>query len=272
MSSILELDTTESGGGGWSLTISESAPILGDCHIGDSISVNGCCLTVTEFDDQSFKVGLAPETLNRTNLGADQRAFVTQSHADRVRRRAQSGRQRRPGTRSKRARALWWTLRAGARAATISLARLITTKGHVDETATIASRTLDGNSLRLLFKLPEPTPERPSLLPYLIPKGFIAIDGASLTLTSVDDADHTFGVMLVAHTQSKIVLAAKPVGARVNIEVDMVGKYVEKAVQASLGGESGAVGSGLSALIERVVENVLAKKGLRSNWCAPFLS
>lgn len=51
------------------MTISESAPILGDCHIGDSISVNGCCLTVTEFDDHSFKVGLAPETLSRTNLG-----------------------------------------------------------------------------------------------------------------------------------------------------------------------------------------------------------
>ena len=63
------MDVTESGGGGWSLTIGESAPILGDCHIGDSISVNGCCLTVTEFDATKFKVGLAPETLNKTNLG-----------------------------------------------------------------------------------------------------------------------------------------------------------------------------------------------------------
>lgn len=136
------------------------------------------------------------------------------------------------------------------------------TQGHVDETATIASRTIDGNSLRLLFQLPEPTPERPSLLPYLIPKGFVAIDGASLTLTSVDDAQRTFGVMLVAHTQSKIVLAAKPLGARVNIEVDMVGKYVEKAVQASLGGVDAGSGLGISALIERAVENILEKKGL----------
>jgi Lumazine binding domain len=52
------------------MTIGDSAPILGDCHIGDSISVNGCCLTVTEFNITSFKVGLAPETLSRTNLGA----------------------------------------------------------------------------------------------------------------------------------------------------------------------------------------------------------
>jgi len=51
------------------MTIADSEPILEDCHIGDSISVNGCCLTVTEFDKSSFKVGLAPETLDRTNLG-----------------------------------------------------------------------------------------------------------------------------------------------------------------------------------------------------------
>jgi riboflavin synthase len=52
------------------MTIGDSAHILEDCHIGDSICVNGCCLTVTEFDKDSFKVGLAPETLSRTNLGA----------------------------------------------------------------------------------------------------------------------------------------------------------------------------------------------------------
>lgn len=69
VSAISELDTTQSGGGGWSLTISDAAPILSDCRIGDSIAVNGCCLTVTEFDATSFKVGLAPETLSRTNLG-----------------------------------------------------------------------------------------------------------------------------------------------------------------------------------------------------------
>jgi len=70
--------------------------------------------------------------------------------------------------------------------------------------------------------------------------------------------------MLIAHTQSKIVLAAKPEGARVNIEVDMVGKYVEKAVLASLGGEGGALGSGLVGIVERVVEKVLARKGVQS--------
>jgi riboflavin synthase len=55
--------------GGFTLTFSSAGPILGDCHTGDSIAVNGACLTVTEFDQDSFKVGLAPETLDRTNLG-----------------------------------------------------------------------------------------------------------------------------------------------------------------------------------------------------------
>lgn len=58
------------------MTIADSSPILHDCHIGDSIAVNGCCLTVTHFDTDAFKVGLAPETLSRTNLGMPHRYFV----------------------------------------------------------------------------------------------------------------------------------------------------------------------------------------------------
>jgi riboflavin synthase len=71
VSAIVPLDQTESGGGGWSITISNAAPVLNDCHIGDSICCNGACLTVTEFTSDSFKVGVAPETLDRTNLGKD---------------------------------------------------------------------------------------------------------------------------------------------------------------------------------------------------------
>ena len=95
---------------------------------------------------------------------------------------------------------------------------------------------------------------------YIIPKGYVAIDGASLTVTVVDDAQRTFGVMLITHTQERITLGKKPVGAKVNIEVDMVGKYVEKSVTAALGGEGD---QGVRALVERVVEEVLAKKGLK---------
>ncbi|KAG8881158.1 Riboflavin synthase alpha chain [Tulasnella sp. 331] len=199
--SISPLDTTESGGGGWSIVIADSAPVLEDCNIGDSISVNGACLTVTEFNktDQGgfFKVGVAPETLDRTDLG-----------------------ERKVGDLVNLERAMAAHVRFGGHFV----------QGHVDDTVTILSKAIDGNSLRLLFQVPTPTANHPSLLPYLIPKGYVTLDGASLTITSVDDAQRTFGVMLIAHTQSKIGLGLKDIGRKVNVEVDMVGKYVQKAV------------------------------------------
>ncbi|CCO32141.1 riboflavin synthase alpha chain [Rhizoctonia solani AG-1 IB] len=131
-------------------------------------------------------------------------------------------------------------------------------QGHVDDTVTVLSRVPDGNSLRLTFQLPPPTPDRPSLLPYLITKGYITLDGASLTLTDVDDEAQTFSIMLIAHTQEKITLAAKPVGAKVNVEVDMVGKYVERAVLAALGGSGGQPAEGIAKIIERVVQKAVA--------------
>lgn len=134
-------------------------------------------------------------------------------------------------------------------------------KAHVDGTATIVERTPDGDSLRLTFKLPEGTPERPSLLPYIITKGYITVDGASLTVTGVNDTERTFSLMLIKHTQDMITLSKKPIGALVNIEVDMVGKYIQKSVISALGGE-GEDSTGLKGLIEKVVEDVLKKRGL----------
>jgi len=231
--SISPLDTTESGGGGWSIVIADSAPVLEDCHIGDSISVNGACLTVTEFDQKDeggfFKVGVAPETLDRTDLG-----------------------ERKVGDLVNLERAMAAHVRFGGHFV----------QGHVDDTVTILSKTVDGNSLRLLFQVPAPTPNHPSLLPYLIPKGYVTLDGASLTITSVDDAQRTFGVMLIAHTQSKIGLGSKDIGGKVNVEVDMVGKYVQKAVIGALGGDANDLdgGGGFKAMIEKTVEQVVNKK------------
>lgn len=132
-------------------------------------------------------------------------------------------------------------------------------QAHVDTTATIVECSTDGESLRLKFQLGEASPSRPSLLPYLIPKGYVTIDGASLTLTDVDDTQRSFDVMLIQHTQQKITLSRKKVGEKVNIEVDMVGKYVEKSVVAALGGSGG---QDIRNLVEKVVEEVLAKKGI----------
>ncbi|KAF8586230.1 Lumazine-binding protein [Ramaria rubella] len=210
------------------MTISDSAEILDDCRTGDSISVNGTCLTVTEHNKDSFKVGLAPETLEKTDLC-----------------------QLKVGHHVNLERAMAAHVRFGGHFV----------QGHVDSTATIVSRIVDENSLRLLFRLPEGT----TLLPYIIPKGYIAIDGTSLTLTSVADVERTFGVMLIAHTQSKVTLARKDVGETVNIEVDMLGKYVEKAVIASLSGHGevlGSAGEGLRVMVERIVEKKLKERGI----------
>ena len=95
-----------------------------------------------------------------------------------------------------------------------------------------------------------------------IPQAYIV---TSLTLTSVSDTDRTFGVMLIAHTKAKVTLAQKQVGETVNIEVDMLGKYVEKAVTASFGGDSevpGSAGQGLRGLIEKTVEKILKERGI----------
>lgn len=105
----------------------------------------------------------------------------------------------------------------------------------------------------------------------MIPKGYIALDGTSLTLTSLDipkrgeehyeEGRGTFGVMLVAHTQTRTVVALKEVGDSLNVECDVVGKGVESVVRNVLesGGESGGA---LERMIERIVENVLVKKGV----------
>ncbi|KAF8560101.1 Lumazine-binding protein [Imleria badia] len=209
--------------GGCTLTISDSALILGDCHIGDSIAVNGACLTVTEFDKEQqggyFKVWLANETLARTDLG-----------------------DRTAGEQVNLERAMLAHVRFGGHFV----------QAHVDTTATIIRRERDGDSLRLWFQLPDP-----SLMQYLIPKGYVAIDGVSLTLTEVNDSQRIFGIMLIQHTQEKITLAKKADGARVNIEVDMVGKYVAKSVIAALGGGGE---DGIRRLVEKVVESVVTKE------------
>ncbi|KAJ3977933.1 hypothetical protein EV361DRAFT_967917 [Lentinula raphanica] len=207
---------------GATLIIADSGPILDDCHIGDSIAVNGCCLTVTEFDKTEnggwFKVWLANETLERSDLG--ERIVRDQLNLE---------------------RALGAHARFGGHFV----------QGHVDTTATIIERVPDGDSLRLKFQLPEPTPSRPSFMRYLISKGFVAIDGASLTLTEVTDSDRSFG--------EKIMLGKKKVGMKVNIEVDMVSKYLEKSVSAVLEGDGP---SDLRSLVGKVVEEILAGKGL----------
>ena len=118
-------------------------------------------------------------------------------------------------------------------------------QGHVDTIATIQSVTPDGNALTFRFK-----PRDPSVLKYIVEKGYVTIDGASLTVTNVQDgSDGWWEVMLIAYTQEKVVTASKLSGEDVNVEVDQVGKYVEKCVAGYF--ESSAQGD--FAILEKMV-------------------
>lgn len=120
-------------------------------------------------------------------------------------------------------------------------------QGHVDGVATIKKVEPDGASLRYTFALDE---KDAAMMPYLVEKGFVTVDGASLTLTFVDDKKLEFGIMLIAHSQEKLTLSSKKAGDRVNIEVDCAGKYI-------LGHESR-----IADLIQRVVDRRLEELGV----------
>ncbi len=170
--------------------------VLEGVRLGDSIAVNGVCLTVTEFDAESFSVGLAPETLARTNLGA-----LT------------------PDCPVNLERSVTPTTRMGGHFV----------QGHVDGTGTITAFRPDRDALWVTISVDA------GLARYIVTKGYIAIDGTSLTV--VDVGADWFNVTLINYTQEKIIIPRKNVGDLVNLEVDILAKYVER-----LAGERSAAG------------------------------
>lgn len=206
------------------ITLPSTSPLLSDAHLGDSIAINGVCLTVTTFTLDpvpSFTVGIAPETLRLTNLGS-----------------------LRQGSRVNLERAVRSDTRMGGHFV----------QGHVDTVATIIKKTPDGEAITVRLQ-----PKSKEVLRYVVYKGFIALDGASLTVTKVDDEEGWWEVMLIAYTQEKIVTAGKAVGETVNVEVDMTAKYVEKSIQGYLNSlEEGGVG-GLP-LLQKMVERIVKEK------------
>ncbi|MEK7442658.1 MAG: riboflavin synthase [Chloroflexota bacterium] len=173
-------------GGGWLLTV-QAQTVLGGARIGDSLAINGTCLTITALTTNSFTVGLSPETLRRTNL-SDLRA---NGEVNLERPLAANG-------------------RIGGHFV----------QGHVDGTGVVLTFHPEGDSLWVTVEA------APQLLRYIVPKGYITVDGVSLTVVEVFPESFTF--MLVDYTQQHITLPRKSSGSRVNLEVDILGKYVEK--------------------------------------------
>jgi riboflavin synthase len=156
--------------------------------IGESVAVNGCCLTVIAADGERFEVQAGPETLLRTNLGA-----------------------RQSGDRVNFERSMRMNDRLGGHFV----------QGHVDGTAAITERRTEGEWEFVRFRLDDPR-----WTDLMVEKGSIAVDGVSLTIVDVD-AD-SFSVMLIPHTLSITTLGAYRPGDRVNIETDMLAKHVAK--------------------------------------------
>lgn len=179
---------------GFVMTIAAKT-VLEGVNLGDSIAVNGTCLTVTEFDAQvsEFKVGLAPETLRKTSLI-----------------------ELAPGSLVNLERAVQPSTRMGGHFV----------QGHVDGTGEIVSLDPEGDSLWVKVRT------KKEILKYIVPKGFIAVDGTSLTVVDVNDEESWFNFMLVAYTQQNVVIPKKKVGQKVNLEVDILGKYVERLLSS----------------------------------------
>lgn len=125
-------------------------------------------------------------------------------------------------------------------------------QGHVDTIASIIAITPDGNAVT--FRL---EPRDKDVLRYIVEKGYVTLDGASLTITKV--TEYWFEVMLIAYTQTRVVMGGKKVGESVNVEVDMVGKYVEKSVDAYFNEKGGGDFPILEKMVGRIVDERLNK-------------
>lgn len=165
--------------------------VLERLAVDDSINLAGACLTVVARDDRSFSVDVVPETLARTTLGRL------------------------------------------ARGAHVDLERAVTpstplgghiVQGHVDATTALRSRHAEGEGARLVFAMPK------ALARYIVEKGFIALDGVSLTVASL--ARTTFDIALIPHSAQRTTLGSLRDGDLVNVEVDIIGKYVERLLSA----------------------------------------
>lgn len=174
--------------------------VLGDVAVGDSIAVNGVCLTVVTFDSQHFTADVMPETISKTNL-----------------------RELKPGSPVNLERALKLGGRLGGHIV----------QGHVDAVGTIVEKQI--LEIAIIYRIAT----EPELLQYVVPKGSVAIDGVSLTV--VDVFQDSFTVSLIPHTAHETVLGEKKPGDRVNLESDIIGRYVKHLMNRNHGEERQAL-------------------------------
>lgn len=181
------LAKTENRGGDARLTIETGSLAFADAQLGESVSVNGVCLTVVAFDARSFEADASNETLSLTTLGTLPAGALLNLE-----------------------RAMRPTDRLGG--------HLVS--GHVDGVGKVLEIQQDARAQRWRFAAP------PALLRYVARKGSICVDGVSLTVNAVDEGG--FEVALIPHTVSHTAFAQTSVGDGVNLEIDLVARYVER--------------------------------------------
>ncbi len=167
----------------------QASKVLEGSQAGDSIAVNGVCLTVTSIHGGLFTADVMAETLRRSSLGSLSK-----------------------GSRVNLERAMHANGRFGGHIVS----------GHIDGTGTIVSKAREDNAVWVTIN----TDKR--ILKYIVEKGSIAIDGTSLTVATVNDSDSTFSVSVIPHTAKETIILGKGAGDIVNIENDVIGKYVER--------------------------------------------
>lgn len=165
--------------------------VLDGMKLGDSIAINGACLTVVSLDSAGFQVEMVPETMRRTNLGHLAVGKLVNLE-----------------------RPLAVSDRLGGHIV----------QGHVDGTGTLSSMTQEGDSVVMGFEAPN------GLMPYIVGKGFVAVDGASLTV--VDRGTTSFTIAVIPYTLLNTIFRERQLGDVVNLEVDVVAKYVESLLDA----------------------------------------
>ena len=180
------VNNTNMAGGSGELKIAARL-VLDDAKLGDSIAVNGVCLTVTRINSSEISFDVSTETLRRSNLGTLKR-----------------------GNRVNLERALAADGRFGGHMVS----------GHIDGTGTLMGKREEGNAVIFTFQAP------PAIMHYLIEKGSIAIDGISLTITGL--SHDSFNVAVIPHSLQQTTLGTHRIGATINLENDLIAKYIEK--------------------------------------------
>ena len=185
-------------GSDWRLTIDSGKMDLSDVVLGDSIAVNGCCLTVVEMQKNLFGADVSNESMRCTALG-----------------------QFKDGTPVNLEKAMLASGRLGGHIVS----------GHVDGVGNLIESSADGASVRLVYEAPK------GIAKYIADKGSICIDGTSLTVNEVSGLKFTVNV--IPHTQTETIIGDYKVGQSVNLEVDLIARYLERLLQGTDSSEEG---------------------------------